>query len=52
MAITKIDVNGKAYTPEAWKALPLTERVTLLKTAKFYDGATEVSSRDAIAQLR
>jgi hypothetical protein len=46
--------NGvtKAYDPTSWKALPLPERVGLIRIAKFYAGTTEVPGRDAIAQLR
>jgi hypothetical protein len=46
--------NGatKTYTPATWKALPLPQRVALIKVAKFYAGAAEVPARDAVAQLR
>jgi hypothetical protein len=42
----------KTYNPTQWKALPLPERVGLIRIAKFYAGATEVPGREAVAQLR
>jgi hypothetical protein len=49
-----VDENGTARTlkPEQWKALPLTERVQLVRRATFYSGDQVVPSKDAVAQLR
>lgn len=42
----------KTYNPATWKALPLPERVALIRVAKFYAGSTEIPGREAVAQLR
>jgi hypothetical protein len=56
-SIDKIQIieNGatKNLTPDQWKAIPLTQRVTLLRgDVKFYSGATSVPAKEAIGQLR
>jgi hypothetical protein len=49
-----VDENGAARTmkPEQWQALPLAERVKLVRRATFYAGDQVVPAKDAVAQLR
>jgi hypothetical protein len=56
-SIDKIQIteNGatKNLTPDQWKAIPLTQRVTLLRgDVKFFAGASSVPPKEAIGQLR
>jgi hypothetical protein len=56
-SIDKIQIteNGasKTLTPDQWKAIPLTQRVTLLRgDVKFFAGALPVPAKEAIGQLR
>jgi len=49
-----IDENGTArpMKPEQWKALPLAERMKLVRRATFFAGTDEVPAKVAVAQLR
>ena len=49
-----IDENGTARTmkPEQWKALPLAERMKLVRRATFFAGNDVVPAKVAVAQLR
>ena len=49
-----VDENGaaRAMKPEQWQALPLAERVKLVRRATFYAGDQVVPAKDAVAQLR
>jgi hypothetical protein len=44
----------KSVTVKDWLALPLTERVAHIanNTVEFYDGAKQLTSREALAVLR
>ncbi|HEV7865078.1 MAG TPA: hypothetical protein VGR20_20445 [Acidimicrobiia bacterium] len=56
--ITKIviirDTGESTITRDDWKTLPLSDRVGLItkSAVKFYNGVGEMSSRDALADLR
>jgi hypothetical protein len=56
--ITKIviirDGSESTITRDDWKTLPLPDRVGLItkSAVKFYNGVGEMSSRDALADLK